>query len=164
MSHRSSQISQISFHRLFLISQINAAKAAPVQKNLWRSVRSVWGKIVLRLLRSAGRLRPSSVKISHIMIIFIIKSVGSVKICVTYKNLALFLRISGNFCTFAVQKNITYLCLKTQDLSVARSSRRTTFLTSNRCQPGWNWRPFCSTIPPCHISRNRNAARFFRQM
>ena len=67
------------------------------------------------------------------------------------------------FCTFAVQKNIIYLCLKPQDLMVARSSRHITFRTSSRCQPGWNWRPFCSTIPPCHISPNRSAARFFRQ-
>ena len=44
--------------------------------------------------------------------------------------------ISGFFCTFAVQKNIIYLCHKTQNLSVAQSSLSAISLTFSPCLPG----------------------------
>ena len=52
------------------------------------------------------------------------------------KNILLFFSISIIFCIFAVQKNNDYLCLKIQDLMVARNSRHITFRISSRCQPG----------------------------
>ena len=58
-----------------------------------------------------------------------------------------------------MQKNIIYLCLKTQDHSVARNSRRTTFLTSNRCQPGWSWKASCRKIPTWRPCRSWSGGR-----
>ena len=46
--------------------------------------------------------------------------------------------ISGFFCTFVPQKNIIYLCLKTQDLSVAQSSLSAISPTFSPCLPGRN--------------------------
>ena len=64
-----------------------------------------------------------------------------------FKKTAIYFLFSFIFCTFAVQKNNDYLCLKTQDLSVARSLRHITFLTSSRCQPGWNYAGFLPQTP-----------------
>ena len=81
--------------------------------------------------------------------------------CGTKKTLFL-LAVCGFFGIFAVQKNNDYLCLKTQDLSVARNSRRATFLTSNRCQPGWNYADYLPQTPIWHRWRSRSGARSFQ--
>ena len=52
------------------------------------------------------------------------------------KNILLFFSISIIFCTFAVQKNIIYLCLKIQELMVVLSWRYATFRGCSRCLPG----------------------------
>ena len=55
-----------------------------------------------------------------------------------FKKTAIYFLFSFIFCTFAVQKNNDYLCLKTQDLSAVPSSPNAIFLTSSPSQPGWN--------------------------